>query len=277
MITPRLRAVTAALALTALLAGCAAPAAEPTEAPSATTGTPTTEAPSATAASSTLTPSASSADERDAPSEAPGVTVAPPAPEPPAWSGPTAVDTTDWQTFTMPGGEASFRLPPTWEVRGVHAFAPGTAEPAGYAHVYTDDGEHLLGLHLDAEPWTLRCDGPGIDARVLHEEPVELAIDTPGQLSTQVRFDALGVSGSMSISLTDGRPDAEGCTDSSVDVTSGANGIASVAFGTGSPGPSLSSPPSFAGFSSAGRALELVDQDRLAAAWTIVRSLEVHQ
>ncbi|MGM1028862.1 MAG: hypothetical protein ACQEWM_03185 [Actinomycetota bacterium] len=273
MTTTRLRAATAALALTALLAGCAGPGTEPTEAPSS-------ETPSATPASSTTPPSPSAADvEHAARSEAPGVTVAPPAPEPPPWSGPAAIDTTDWQTFTMPGGEASFRLPPTWEVRDVHAFAPGTAEPAGYAHVYTDDGEHLLGLHLVDEPWGFACDGPALDSRVLHAEPLELGLTTPhgGGLATEVRFDAIGVIGAVTISLTDGWTDADGCSpDTAVDVSPDTNGIVNVAFGTGGPGPGLQSAPSFSGFSSAGRALELVDQDRVAAAWAIVRSLEVH-
>ncbi len=277
MITPRLRAVTAALALTALLAGCAGSAAEPTDAPSAETPS-ATEASSAPA-SSPPAPSAAADGQDAAPSEAPGVTVAPPAPEPPPWSGPAAIDTADWQTFTMPGGEASFRLPSTWEVRDVHAFAPGTAEPAGWAHVYTDDGEHLLGLHIVDEPWSFACDGPGLDSRVLHAEPLDLGLTTPhgGGLATEIRFDAIGVIGSITISLTDGWTDAAGCSpDTAVDVSPDTNGIVNVAFGTGGPGPGLQSTPSFSGFSSAGRALELVDQDRVAAAWAIVRSLEVH-
>ncbi len=258
----RLRAAASALALAALLAGC-------------TGAGPTAPAPTPTTPITDPTPSATPTEPPPAPTE---ITVAPPAPEPPAWAGPRAVDTADWQTFTMPGGEASFRLPPSWEVRDVHAFSPGTPEPAGWAHVYTDDGEHLLGLHLVDEPWSFRCDGPGLDSRVLHAEPVELALSTPhgGTLSTEVRFDAIGVVGSVTVSLTDGWTDAAGCSpDTQVDVTPAANGIAAIAFGTGGPGPGLQSAPSFSGFSSASRALELVDTDRLATAWAIVRSLEV--
>lgn len=264
MTIPRLRAATAALALIALLAGCSGAATEssaPAEGPASPIATPGSTEP-------TTEPTAAS----------PAVTVAPPAPEPPAWDGPRAIDTSAWQTFAMPGGEASFRLPSNWEVRDVHPYAPGTPEPAGWAHVYTDDGEHLLGLHIVDEPWSFACDGPGLDSRLLHAEPLELGLPTPhgGPLATEVRFDAIGVVGSVTISLTDGWTDAAGCSpDTAVDVAPGGNGIVNIAFGTGGPGPGLRSAPSFSGFSSAGRALELVDEDLVATAWAIVRSLEV--
>lgn len=261
MIDASIRAAAGGLALIVLLAGCAGAAGS--TAPSAS---PTQSADPA--------PPAASAE----PTASPEVTVAPPAPEPPAWDGPPAVDMADWQTFTMPGGEASFRLPSTWEVRDVHPFSPGTPEPAGWAHVYTDDGEHLLGLHLVDEPWSFPCDGPAPDSRVLHAEPLELALFTPhgSPLATEVRFDALGAVGSVTVSLVDGWTDAAGCSpDTAVDVSPDANGIVSVAFGTGSPGPGLVSTPSFSGFSSASRALELVDEELLATAWAVVRSLEV--
>lgn len=85
MITPPLCAVTAALALTALLAGCAGPATEPTE--------------SATA------PQASAV-----PSEEPG-----PTPTTTADADAGVIDTTTWVEWESSDGFASLRHPADWE------------------------------------------------------------------------------------------------------------------------------------------------------------------
>lgn len=175
----------------------------------------------------------------------------------------------------MPGGEAAFLHPPTWEVRDVIPFSPGTQGSSGSAEVYTDEDVHLLHLVLVNEPWSFDCAGPAPRSSVLHADPLESALATAdgGELATEVRFDALGAIGSLTISLTDGQTGEGACAlDTSAAVTPGDNGIVGVAFGTGSPGPGLLSPPPFA---SASRALELVDQDLVAVAWATVRSLEV--
>ncbi len=226
--------------------------------------------PSATPTSSDAAPVPTSAS--------PAVTVAPPAPEPAAWDGPLAIDDSSWQTFTMPGGEASFRLPPTWEVRDVLPFAPGGSGSPGTAHVYTDDDEHLLGLTLANEPWSFDCGEPAPDAHVFHAEPLALEVVTTngGETATEIRFEATGVTGALTLSMTDGQTGDGTCApDSTVAITPGGNGIVGVAFGSGAPGPSIVAAPSFHGFASAGRAIELVDHELLATAWQIVRSLEV--
>lgn len=260
----RSRSAVSALALAVLLAGCAGTPGEST-APS----TPPT-APSASPTASHASPPPTTAS--------PDVTVAPPAPEPAAWGGPQPIDVSDWQAFTMPGREASFRLPPNWEVRGVLAFAPGASGSPGMAHVYTDDGEHLLGLTLANEPWSFDCGNPSADATVFHSEPLDLDVPTPNvsDIATEIRFDAHGAVGAVTVAMTDGQTGDGACApDNAVALNPGGNGIVGVAFGTGAPGPSLVAAPSFSGFSSASRAIELVDQELLATAWQIVRSLEV--
>jgi hypothetical protein len=204
------------------------------------------------------------------------MTVAPPAPEPPDWGGPGEVDTSGWQTFTTPDGAASFQLPPSWDVRDVQPFSPGASD--GSAHVYTDDGEHLLGLHLRDDAFGFACDSPPVESRVLHAEPADPLLEAAqsGQIATEVRFDARGATGVVWVGLVDGWTPGGGCShDTWIDVVPGPKGIEAVAFGSGGPGPSLSSAPSFAGFSSASRAIQLIDAERLAAARTIVLSLEV--
>lgn len=260
----RSRSAVIALALAVLLAGCAGTPGEST-APS----TPPTM-PSASPTASDATPAPTTAS--------PDVTVAPPAPEPSAWSGPQEIDVSEWQAFTMPGGEASFRLPSTWEVRDVRPFSAGTSGSSGTAHVYTDGGEHLLGLTLANEPWTFDCSESSFDSHVLLADPLDLGVSTPSgsEIATEVRFDAIGVVGAVTMSMADGQTGDGTCApDNAVALTPGANGIVAVAFGTGDPGPSLIAAPSFSGFSSASRAIELVDQELLATAWQIVRSLEV--
>jgi hypothetical protein len=225
-------------------------------------------------------PAASPSPSQSAESAAPGSAVpSTPAAAPgePSWS-PLAVDTSGWQTFSMPGGEATFRLPASWEIRDLHAFDT-TLEPpnsAGWAHVYDDAGEHVLGFHIEQEPWEFPCDGPESESEVLYEEPADVGVTTlrGGETVAQVRNDA-GLA--ISMHIVDGWTPGAGCSlDNQVDMQPAASGVGTFSFGTGGPGPGIVTPPSFSGpFESSGTALDRIDPELLGTAWAIVTSLEI--
>jgi hypothetical protein len=149
MITPRLRAVSAALALAALLAGCAGPAAEPTEAPSA-------------AASTAATPT-----ESPAPTQSSGVLD-------------TVIDTTGWLDFATEDGSIAFRYPADWTLEAEsERFAPDDdredvedpyVRSADHATLTAPNGQQLLQM-ADFVDIGGACGGVSEPLEVLAAEP----------------------------------------------------------------------------------------------------------
>lgn len=248
-------------ALAFVLTACAPGALEAASAPS-----PTVEA--APSPTSSATPTSEPTPE---PTPTPTPALAP-------WT-PSDLDTSGWQTFTMPGGTATFRMPADWWIASAHPLDPTLPSPesAGYAHVYSADGEHVLGLSLRTEPYRYDFCDQGPDARfeVLHEEPIDIGASSLHESPRmQLRIDG---EVAASISLTDGWTQGGMCArDAEVDIVPTASGIAAVEFGTGSSGASIISPPSFSGpFPDSVSPLALVDLEKLDIAWSIVRSLEI--